>query len=473
MINQILIAFAIYFSILLAIGVSFYRKTKTAKSFIIGNRSLNYWVTAISAQSSDMGAWLFLAYPVLIYTNGLFEAWTSIGLFLCMFLNWKFIASKIRAQTEHYKASTIPAYLESRFSDTTNTIRTTSALISIFFFILYIASGLVALGRIFESAFDISYHAGIIIGLLITVLYTLIGGFLAVSWCNLFQGLFLLLVIFTVPIVGLKNINSLEIIKNAALAKNISLSLFPNFQAVFKALGLTLGFGLGYFGQPHILASFMGINNTQNIKKSTIVGITWQIIVLTCSILIGLVGIVLVNSNSISNPEHLFVSLSSSILPPFFTGLALCGILAATLSTINSQILVSAANLAEDFYYQKFHTRVSDLQEKSKVILFASRVSTVLISLISLVIAYNNSNSIYDLVLYAWSGMGSAFGPTIILALYSKKINHQGALVGMTLGAITAGVWPLFNNNIPALVIGFIANFSASIIISKLTKNYN
>lgn len=458
---QLLTAFIIYFGILLSIGAYFYRKSQTVKAYVIGNRSLNYWVTAISAQSSDMSAWLFLGYPALVFTLGAMQMWTAVGLVICMYLNWKFIAPKLRAQTEHFQTLTVPSYLARRFEDKSKRIVILSSLIAALFFTCYISSGLVGMGRLFESAFGTPYLTGVLIGIGITLTYTLIGGFLAVSWCNLFQGLFLLAMIILVPWYGYSAVGGWEAIKISAAIKNIPLNVYPSFQTLKEILMLITGFGFGTFGQIHILVNFMGINDTRKLKKAALVGITWQIIALASSISIGIVAISFFKTG-ITNNEHLFVHMARGLFPPLIAGFALCGMLAATLSTVNTQLIVASSGLSEDLY---------PAITNKKPTLFLSKLATVLMAFIALLISLSNNNSIYHLVHYAWSGLGSVFGPVIIAALYSKRINATGVIVGMISSAIIATIWPLIDSDIPTLIAGMGINFICMILVSRLFES--
>lgn len=465
MINQMFIAFGLYFGLLISAGIFFYRRSKTSQSFLSGNHSLNFWVTAIAAQCSDMSAWLFLAYPGVVYAKGAFEVWTAVGLVLFMYLNWKLIATRLRTQTAVYNCFTLPSFLEKRFDDQSGAIRITGAIFAILFFILYASSGIVGLGRLFESSLDIPYQIGIIAGVSIAVTYAAIGGFLAVSWLNLFKGLFLLLVIVTVPIIGFFKIGGLAAIKSAALIKHVSLNIFPSFSSILAVMGSMAAFGLGYFGQPHILASFIGIDDPKNLQKSTYVGLTWQVIVLTAALAVGLVGIGFY-PNGIDQNEHLFVYLAKQLLSPLLYGFALCGILAATISTINTQVLVAACNLSEDLYRRTFK------QHTAAQALLISRLSTIAIAIAALIIASFKPTTIYNLVLYAWSGLGSTFGPAVIMALYGhKSANRYGIFTGLLAGALTAIFWPLLHTNIPTLVMGFGINFALILLISYLTRH--
>ena len=455
---QLLTAFIIYFGILLSIGAYFYRKSQTVKAYVIGNRSLNYWVTAISAQSSDMSAWLFMGFPALVFTLGAMQMWTAVGLVICMYLNWKFIAPKLRAQTEHFQTLTIPSYLARRFEDNSKGIVILSSLIAALFFTCYISSGLVGMGRLFESAFGTPYLTGVLIGIGITLVYTLIGGFLAVSWCNLFQGLFLLAMIILVPWYGYSAVGGWEAIKISAAAKDISLNIWPSLKTLKEIFMLIAGFGFGTFGQIHILVNFMGINDTRKLKKAAMVGITWQIIALASSVSIGIVAISFFKTG-IANNEHLFVHMARGLFPPLIAGFALCGMLAATLSTVNTQLIVASSGLSEDLY---------PALSGRKPTLFLSKLATVLMAFIALLISLSNSSSIYHLVHYAWSGLGSVFGPVIIAALYSKRINSTGVIVGMISSAVVATIWPLIDSDIPTLIAGMGINFIC--MIAKIKK---
>jgi len=459
---QLLISFIIYFAILISIGAFFYRKKQTVKNYVIGNRSLNYWVTAISAQSSDMSSWLFLGYPSLVFTLGLMQMWTAVGLVLCMYLNWKFIAPKLRSETEKFNASTIPSYISKRFEDHSKLIIIISTLAAGYFFTCYISSGLVGMGRLFESAFNLPYSTGVLIGIGITLIYTLLGGFLAVSWCNLFQGLFLLAMIILVPWKGYQVVGGWQVIKLAASNKNISLQ-FLSLQAIKDIFILIASFGLGTFGQTHILVNFMGIKDVKKLKNAMIVGIIWQIIALSSSIILGIVAIAYFK-NGLANSEHLFVYMARDLFSPLIAGFALCGMLAATLSTLNTQLMVAASGISEDLY-------PTILNRKPTILI--SRLATTLIASISLLIALQNSSSIYGIVHYAWCGLGCTMGPAIIAALYLKNIKRVGIIIGMLSGAIIGSTWVLtgLDSYIPTLVIGMLSNFTCIILFSRLFKN--
>ncbi len=459
-----IISFIIYFCSLTSIGIYFYHKNKNASDYIIGNRSLNYWVTAIATQASDMGSWLFLAFPAAIFMNGMFEFWTAIGLISFMFLNWQFIAPKLRYETERYNALTLSTYFSNRFNDTSGLLRVISALITIYFFTVYLTAGIVGLGRLFEAAFSIDYSYGIVLGLLCGITYTLIGGFLAVAWCDMFQGIFLLVMIVFVPIYTYFVVGGIDAINIAASARNISLSLFSSETSLFTALILAASWGLGYFGQPHILTNFMGIDDPKKISRAKWVGVTWQIMVLTSSAMIGAVGLAYFKEG-LANPELLFVLMTKQLFFPFFAGFVLCAILAATLSTMDSHILVAGSTFAEDLYLQLFKKRATSVE-----LMWISRAASLSISLVALYIALTNQSSVYNLTNYAWSGVGSAFGPLVITSLYSKITTREGAIAGMLVGAAVAGIWPYFGLGILPLVPGFFAGLATNLSVSLLFR---
>lgn len=457
----ILSAFALYASILLAIGIFFYRRATHAAEFLVGGRSLSYFVTAIAAQSSDMGCWLFLAYPAAVYTKGLSEIWTAVGLVVFMWMTWRFIAPAIRVQTEQYQALTLWTYLQRRYHDTSEWLRVGSGLLATYFFLFYISSGLVALGRIFAASFDITYQMGVLLGIAVTTLYILIGGFLAVAWCNVFQGMFLLAMLLIVPLFGWFAIDAHAIIHNAHL-REVSLSLIQSPTALLSALALMAGWGLGYFGQPHIIVNFMSIDDPRKIIYAERVGIAWQIIALSAAIALGIIGIGFYPH--LAMPELLFNNMAHELLWPFIAGLALCGVLAATLSSVNTQLLVSASTLSEDLYKAVFAPHAGQLQ-----VAFATRVAVVIIAVLSTALAWSDSATIYDSVLYAWSGLGCSFGPIMLLSLYSNAINKYGAYAAVITGGLIGIFWP-WTTSLPTLVIGFPLSVLAAYYITWLTN---
>jgi len=459
---QILISFITYSIILIGIGYLFSRKMKTGKGYALGGRSTNYIVTAIAMQASDMSHWLFLGLPAVVYTCGLIKLWEVAGLLLFMFLNWHFVAPKLRRATEKCKSVTLFSFFEKRFKDTTGIIRTISSVITSIFLTFYISSGLVALGRLFENSFGLNYNIGVFVGLITTVTYTLLGGFVAVAWCDFLQGIFALTMIIIVPIVAYFNIGGWEVISHAATTKCVSFSILPESLSIWTILSLLFIWGPGYFGQPQLLSFFMGIKNPKKIKYAKIIALIWQTVALFAAMAIGIIGIAYCKQGC---GETLYIELVKLLFSPLFAGIILCAILAATLSTLDSYILTAGTVLAEDFY-----KKVLDKKAKPKRMLFISRISSLLVSLGALIIAFSGNSSIYNLVKYGWSGMGSAFGPLVLASLYSKKVNKYGAIAGIITGATTAALWPFAHTAIPTIVPGFTLSSIAIFLTSKITK---
>ena len=468
-----LFAIIIYVAILFTIGFFSYRKNQTATDFIIGGRSLNYWVTAMAAHASDMSSWLFMGFPAVIFLGGLFNAWFAVGLTLFMFLNWLFIAPKVRVKTEEYNSMTFSSFYESRFHDTSGLIRITTAVMSLIFYTIYISSMIVGLGLLLETLFGISYHVGISVGILVVIPYLFIGGYTTLAWIDLFQGIFLLLVIVIVPFLILPKVGGFEGVGEALKANNLSLSMIPNTKpsTLLSILFSIFGWGIGYFGQPHIVTKFMGIKKVSNMRKSMAVGMTWQVLALGSATLIGLIGVAYFKGH-LDDPERVFVNMVHDTFPPIIMAFILCGVLGATLSTMDSQILVLASSLTEDFYKRIFHKNAT-----SKELLWISRLFILIVAAISFIIAFFKISTIYSLVFFAWAGLGSSFGPLLIFGLYTKFANKYGAWAGIIVGGVIAIFWPLINDqfafDIPTLVPGFLLSSLAIILVSYFTRNHH
>lgn len=463
-------AVILYFMLLLAIGVLSYKKHLSSADFIIGNRSLSYWLTALAAHASDMSSWLFMGYPAAIFLGGFINIWIAVGLILFMFLNWQLIAPKIRVATEQYNSLTFSSFFESRLADSSGLIRIFTAVMSLLFYTIYISAALQGLGILLETLFDINYYLGVFLGTLVVIPYVFIGGFLTLAWIDLFQGLFLLCVIIFVPLYLMPHIGNWNGVLQSLNGKTILSTLLPNFapKTLWNIFLIVTGWGLGYFGQPHIITKFMGIKNAYEIPKSKWIGMSWMTLALSGATLVGLVGIAYFKQG-ILNPEHIFIELVKDNFPPFLVGLILCAILAATINAMSSQVLVVSSSLTEDFYKKIFHKDAS-----SKELLIVSRLGVILISILAFFIAYAKTSTIYSLTLYAWSGLGASFGPLLLLSLYSKKINKYGAWVGILTGGILAAIWPYFKGHfspeIPAILPAFTLSFLLILIVSYVTQ---
>ncbi len=462
-----LLAFAIYFCILITIGLLASRKQKNDTDFMLGGRRLNYWVTAISANAADMSAWLFLGMPMAIYAEGFMQFWTAISLVIFMFLNWHIVAPRLRVATEKYGSLTLFSFFEARTDDKSGMLRITSAFWCLLFLTTYVAANLSALGNMFELLFGVNYYYGCFIGIAAIAFYTYIGGFSAIAWTDFFQGIFLLVAIIIVPLLAMEHVGGMSAVVSAAEHKGVPLTLFPDFSqaTLLSILSMTVGWGFGYFGQPHILNKFMGIDKASELHKSKYVSTAWQILALSASAFAGLVAIAYFHTVPLHSKELIFPQMVNGLFHPFLGGFILCAVFAATLSTMDSMLLVLASVLAEDIYKKTLAKNPSEKQ-----VLWASRISVVIVACVALVIAFNKSKTIFDLVNFCWVGLGCAFGPLVLMSLYAKNITRQGALVGMLFGGIVGALWGVFNTQISAMLPGFFGGLLVIYLVSKLTK---
>lgn len=458
----IMMAFAIYFCIVFTIGYFAYLQSKNAAGYNLGGRSLGPWVTAIAAHASDMSSWLFMGFPAAIYATGTLEIWTAISLTFFMYLNWKIIAPRIRILTEQYNAMTLSSFFEKHFADTKGLLRITSSSLCLFFFTVYISANLIAMGRLFEAALGLPYALSIMIGV-VAIFFVLLGGFSSVSWIDFFQGIFLLGVIIFVPLYALWLLSAsanplgiVESIRTYAATNHLSLSLFPrwNKHDMFALLNAII-WGLGYFGQPHIITKFMGIRDVNDVKEAQYIGISWQIITLSAAVLVGFVGMLYFPAG-MANNEYIFIDLVREILPSFVVGFVLCAIMASTLNVMGAQVLASVSTLSEDL----LKPYCKGLQDKA--VLYISRLSVVVICLISMLIAYHNKNTnTFSLIKYAWTGLGCTFGPLMLASVSGWRATTQGAFYCILTGGLCAALWPILDIPIPAMIPGFLGGFIA------------
>lgn len=468
--SEIYFAFFTYFLILLAIGLVSYKKQTSSADFIVGNRSLSFWLTALTAHASDMSAWLFMAFPAALFIQGMPGFWIAFGLILGMLCNWQFIAEPLRIATERYNSFTLSTYFERRYQDASGTIRILTACMSVVYLTIYLGTGIFAMGLLFNSLFGIDYYLGLSVATLIVTLYTFFGGFITVAWTDFSQGIFLLIVILVSAIAAYIYSPGWHAAVVAAEAKQISMNLFSNMDpySLLTVIFLIFSWGLGYFGQPHIITKFMGIKTPSEINKAKYLGMTWQVLSLGAAGFIGLIGLSYFPLG-LEKPELIFVNITKQIFNPHFFGFILCGMIAANMSTMDSQILVCASVLSEDFYKHLFNKNASPLE-----MLRASRVAVLLVSTVSLLIAFFAPASILDMYLYAWAGLGCSFGPLVIMSLYDSKSNRFGAISGILTGGIIAGVWPLLNPHllnitVPTLIPGFLGGIFAIYFVSRMT----
>ncbi len=461
-----IITFVIYLVFLMTVGLYFYKKTNNIEDYLLGGRGMGKWVTALSAQASDMSGWLLMGLPGAVYLYGISQSWIAIGLFIGTVANWLLVAPRLRTYTEKTSSLTISSFLENRYKDPTGLLRIISAIITLLFFAIYASSGMAGAGKLFESMFGISYQLAIVIGALVIVIYTFLGGFLAVCWTDLFQGTLMIIAIVLVPFLAFFNVGGSEAISLASNAKGISFSLIPSNGIMgIVAIISTLAWGLGYFGQPHILVRFMSIKRIKDLPKTTLIATIWVLISLSGAVVVGLIGIAMYESAPGGDAEKVFIYMIADTFSPWIGGVLLAAILSAIMSTIDSQLLVSSSALTEDFYQ-----KVIKKDASQKELIWVSRISVVAIALVAALLAMNPNSSILALVSYAWGGFGAAFGPVILMALFSKKSTWQSALSGMVVGAVTVVIWKEIGlgNYMYEIVPGFILNFITMIIVTHV-----
>jgi sodium/proline symporter len=471
--TPLLITFAAYLLLMVAIGFWAWRRTKTFDDYILGGRSLGGYVTALSAGASDMSGWLLMGLPGAMYLGGLSEAWIALGLIAGAYVNWKFVAGPLRVYTERNdNALTLPDYFTNRFHDHGRALRVLSALVILVFFAVYCASGVVAGARLFESVFGMPYAEAIWWGAAVTILYTLVGGFLAVSWTDTAQGTLMLFALLLTPILLLTTTGGLDDTLTAIRASDpVRLDWFRGGELGVVGIASLLGWGLGYFGQPHILARFMAADSIATIPHARRIGMTWMILCLAGSLTVGFMAIGYFADNPAlagpveANPERVFIAVVELLFNPWVAGVVLSAILAAVMSTLSSQLLVCSSVLSEDFY-RGFLRPAAGQRE----LVWIGRASVLLVSLVALWLARDPDSRVLGLVAYAWAGFGAAFGPVVLLSLFWQRMTRNGALAGMVVGALTVILWKQTGSALYELVPGFIAATLAIVLVSRMGR---
>ena len=472
-----LISIFIYLAIMLYIGWYSYKRTSNLTDYMLGGRSLGPAVTALSAGAADMSGWLLMGLPGGIYVTGLADAWIAIGLTLGAYANWFFIAPRLRSYSQVANDSiTIPGYLENRFKDSSKLLRIVSGVVILIFFTFYISSGMVSGGVFFESSFGMDYKVGLFIVGGVTIAYTLFGGFLAVSYTDFLQGLMMLIALLLVPIIGIFFTGGPAETFNTIRA--VDPTLLDFFKGTtFVGIVSALAWGLGYFGQPHIIVRFMAINSIKETKSARRIGMGWMIFSLLGTIFTALIGIAFFEQNPqyvLENPETVFLTLGQILFHPLIAGFLLAAILAAIMSTISSQLIVTSSALIEDLYKVLLRKNGSDREY-----VFLGRMAVLLVSIIAMVLALEPDSSILDLVAYAWAGFGGAFGPVILLSLFWRKMTNWGALAGMITGAVTVILWANLTEagvipfQLYEIVPGFLINLFFIVVVSLITYKPN
>lgn len=469
---DILISFLAYFILMLAIGWYFYKKTEDLSDYILGGRGLNIWVTSLSAQASDMSGWLLLGLPGYAYLSGLESAWLLLGLLTGTYINWKFVAQRLRKYTQIAGDSiTLPDYFQNRFRAKSKLLRIVSALFILIFFLIYTASGFVAGAKLFNTVFHLPYLLALAVGVFVIISYTFLGGFMAVSWTDVVQGMIMFFAIIVVPVIGIVSLGGLNQTVNILTDKNPQLlNIFTtsggNPLSIIVIISL-LAWGLGYYGQPHILARFMAIKHSSQISQARKIAMTWVIISLISAVVLGMVGFAYLHPElKGSASETVFMVMVHKLVHPLFAGVLLSAILAAVMSTADSQLLVASSAFTEDLYRAFIKKNASQ-----KELVFVGRLAVLIIAVLAFLIGINPDSSVLDLVAYAWAGFGSAFGPVILFSLYWKRMTEKGAIWGIIIGGIVVLVWKQLTGGIFDLyemVPGFLLASIAIVVFSLL-----
>jgi len=470
--TPMVVTFLVYIFGMILIGFIAWRSTKNFDDYILGGRSLGSVVTALSAGASDMSGWLLMGLPGAIFIAGISESWIAIGLTVGAWINWKLVAGRLRVHTEYNNnALTLPDYFTSRFEDKSRALRIISALVILLFFTIYCASGIVAGARLFESSFGMSYETALWAGAAATILYTFIGGFLAVSWTDTVQATLMIFALILTPVIVILAVgglgDSLEVIKQKSI-ENVDMLKGLNLVAIISLMG----WGLGYFGQPHILARFMAADSHHTIVHARRISMAWMILCLAGAVAVGFFGIAYFNENPTlaasvnQNSERVFIELTQILFNPWIAGILLSAILAAVMSTLSCQLLVCSSAITEDLYKAFFRKNASQRE-----LVWVGRMMVLVVALVAIALAANPENRVLGLVSYAWAGFGAAFGPVVLFSVMWSRMTRNGALVGMIIGAVTVIVWKQFAwFGLYEIIPGFIFASLGIVVVSLMGK---
>ena len=469
--TPLLVTFAAYLLVMIGIGFMAWRRTRTFDDYILGGRSLGSYVTALAAGASDMSGWLMMGLPGALYLGGASEAWIAIGLVVGAWCNWKYVAGPLRVYTEQTRnALTLPDSFTHRFADDSRLLRILSALVILVFFAVYCASGIVAGARLFESMFGLPYAQAMFWGAAVTIAYTFIGGFLAVSWTDTVQATLMIFALLLVPMFTVAAVGGLA--PALAMVEQVDPARLHWVGAGgLVAIVSSAAWGLGYFGQPHILARFMAADSLATIPRARRIGMTWMILCLSGAVATGFFGIAWFAAHPEvagpvnANPERVFIVLSELLFNPWVAGVLLSAILAAIMSTLSAQLLVCSSALTEDFYRGFLRPRAGH----SELVWFG-RAMVLTVALLAVWIARDPDSRVLGLVAYAWAGFGAAFGPVVLLSLFWKRMTRNGALAGMVTGALTVVLWKQTGSALYEIVPGFFAATVAILVVSLLGK---
>lgn len=464
--------FIVYIFAMIVIGIVAARSTSSLNDYVLGGRRLGRVITGLSAGASDMSGWLLMGLPGALYVAGLSQAWIAIGLTVGQWCNWKFVAARLRSFTQNASdALTLPDYFAARFKDKYRVTAIVAAVIILIFFVVYCASGMVSGARLFEQTFGLDYRNALLIGAVSTILYVCIGGFLAVSWTDAVQATLMIFALVITPIIIISDVGSIAEANALVAAKGPDMADMLKGTTIIGLISLA-GWGLGYMGQPHILVRFMAAATVRGMGGARRISIGWMIFCLLGAVLVGYYGVAFAAKHpeiSVDNPEQIFIIVTQTLFSPWIAGILLSAILAAVMSTLSCQLLVSSTTLTADFY-----SRVIRPQASQTELVWIGRLMLLLVAAIAYIIALDPNSGILKLVSYAWAGFGAAFGPTVLISVFWKKMSLAGAICGMITGAVTVIVWEMGNFfDLYSLVPGFIFSAIVIYVVSLLTQKDN
>ena len=468
--TSIIAAFIIYLSVMMAIGVYFYRRTRNMSDYILGSRRLGAWVISMSAEASDMSGWMLMGLPGYAYVAGLNAGWIALGLGLGTLANWKLVAARLRKYTELANNSlTLPDFLQNRYGDRSSLLRIVPAVFILIFFIIYTSSSFVAGGKLFETVFGLPYIWALLLGAAVVIFYTSVGGFLAVVWTDFIQGIMMFCAIFLVPAMAVYALGGISATESAITAINPAF-FAPLTKPDGSAMSLVelaslLGWGLGYFGQPHILVRFMAIHSSAALRHATRIAMTWVVVSLAAAVLVGMVGRPFLSGElSGAGAETVFLVMTHELFSPFFAGIILSAVLAAIMSTVSSQLLVASSAFAQDIYHTTLRRDATEGE-----LVWVGRISTFVIAALAMLLALNPDSFILDIVAYAWAGFGAAFGPAILASLFWRRATRNGILAGIIVGGLVVLIWKqLALFGLYEIIPGFFLSALAIYIVSLL-----
>jgi sodium/proline symporter len=474
--DSTLIGFILYLALILVVGLVTMRLTKTLSDYLLAGRRLGVWVVTFSERASGESAWLLIGLPGIALAGGFSAFWTAIGCVGGILFSWLVIAKRLRIESERLEALTIPEFLAARFADGSNLIRLIATAIILFFFTAYVAAQFQAAGIVLNVTFGLSPLIGMLIGAFIIIAYTMMGGFFAVAWTDLAQGVIMLITLVLIPAAILIELGGFGAMQQGVAAVGTHLASMTQSRSGWAAISLILGglgVGLGYMGQPHLVTRFMSIRDPQQLKRGALIAGVWATLAFAGAVLVGLTAIAKFGGSDLAalgldNQEQIMPYMVNMLFPAWIAGILISGAIAAMMSTADSQLVICASAIAEDIYHKSVNRQASQ-----KRLLALSRIATLVIGVVAFILASQAQQLVYWMVLFAWAGLGSAFGPPLLLSLWWKKTTKAGIAAGMLVGTAVVIVWyfvPVLKDNLYEMVPGFFASLLTVVSVSLLTQ---